>query len=77
MITPSLTCSYLFYTLEMIILEVTPYASQPLKPTAHNALPVLEGLSLFYLVLIKNLFEFETVPLAMSSLRNGKEAGLG
>lgn len=62
MITPSPICSYLFYTLEMMFLEVTPHPSQPLWSTVHNALTVLGALSLFYVVLIQNLFEFETVP---------------
>lgn len=76
MITLSSICSYFFYTLEMTFLEVTPHPSQPLWPTVYNTLTV-EGLYLFYLVLIQNLFEFEAVPLTQSSSRNGKETGLG
>lgn len=62
MITPSPICSYLFHTLEMMFLEVTPHPSQPLWPIVYNVITVLRGLSLFYLALIQNLYGFETVP---------------
>lgn len=60
----------------MTFVEITPHLSQPLWLTVYNALKVLGGLSLFYLLLIKKFFEFETVSLTLSSLRNEKETGL-
>lgn len=70
----------LLYTLEMmtpLFLEVTPHRSPKLWSTVCTILTVLKGLSLFYLVLIQNLCEFASVPFTQSSLRDGKETGLG